>query len=226
MTTAAHNLKQRSAALRLLLAGGVIGPLLFIVVFFVEGAMRPDYNPWRHYVSALSLGERGWVQITNFIICGTLILGFAIGLKRVLQPGKGSTWGPILLGAIGLGLIGSGIFVMDPDLGYPPGAPATQTVHGTIHLLLGAVVFSALPAVCFVLARRFAADPAWRGWTLYSLVNGALLIALIITQKVAALSTDPNMPIGLLQRLALIVGFIWISLLAFQLMRQEPPSSR
>jgi hypothetical protein len=115
---------------------------------------------------------------------------------------------------------------MDPDLGYPPGAPTTQTLHGTIHLLLGAVVFSALPAVCFVLARRFAADPAWRGWTIYSLVNGVLLIVFIIAQKVAALSTDPNAPIGLLQRLALIAGFVWISLLAFQLIRKEPPRSR
>jgi hypothetical protein len=88
------------------------------------------------------------------------------------------------------------------------------------------VVFSALPAVCFVLARRFAADPAWRGWTIYSLVNGVLLIVLIIAQKVAALSTDPNAPIGLLQRLALITGFVWISLLAFQLIRTEPPHNR
>jgi len=226
MTTAAQNLKQRSMTLSLLLAGGVIGPSLFIVVFFVEGAMRPDYNPWRHYVSALSLGERGWVQIANFIVCGALIFGFALGLKRVLQSGKGSIWGPILLGTIGLGLIGSGIFVMDPDLGYPPGASTTQTVHGTIHLLLGAVVFSALPAVCFVLARRFAEDPGWRRWTVYSLVNGVLLIVFIIAQKVAALSTDPNAPTGLLQRLALIVGFVWISLFAFQLMRKEPPHSR
>jgi hypothetical membrane protein len=226
MTTTAQNLKQRPVALRLLLAGGVIGPLLFILVFSIEGAMRPDYNPWRHYVSALSLGERGWVQIANFIICGALIFGFAIGLKRVLPSGKGSTWGPILLGTIGIGLIGSGIFVMDPDLGYPPGAPTTQTLHGNIHLLLGAVVFSALPAVCFVLARRFAADLTWRGWTIYSLVNGVLLIMFIIAQKVAALSTDPKAPIGLLQRLTIIAGFVWISLLAFQLMREEPPRSR
>jgi hypothetical protein len=77
-----------------------------------------------------------------------------------------------------------------------------------------------------VLARRFAGDPARRGWTVYSLVSGALLIALIIAQKVAALSTDPNAPTGLLQRLTIIAGFVWISLLAFQLMRNEPPRNR
>jgi hypothetical protein len=30
--------------IRLLLLCGIIGPLLFVVVFLVEGATRPDYN--------------------------------------------------------------------------------------------------------------------------------------------------------------------------------------
>ena len=147
METSAKGLGERPLSLRLLLVGGALGPLIFIIAFFIEGATRPDYNAWHHYVSALSLGEQGWMQITNFIVSGTLILAFAVGLKRLLPSGKGSTWGPILLAVIGLGLIGSGFFVMDPDLGYPPGAASTQTLHGIIHLLLGAVVFSSLPAI-------------------------------------------------------------------------------
>src|SRR5213082_3059636 len=43
---------------RLLLACGVIGPLLFIIVFLIEGATRPGYSAWRHAVSQLSLRER------------------------------------------------------------------------------------------------------------------------------------------------------------------------
>jgi Protein of unknown function (DUF998) len=42
---------------RLLLACGVIGPPLFVIVFLIEGAMRPGYSARRHYVSQLSLGE-------------------------------------------------------------------------------------------------------------------------------------------------------------------------
>ena len=65
------------------------------------------------------------MQMTNFIVCGALVLGFAIGLGRVLRTGRGSTWGPILLGIFGLCLIGAGLFVTDPLLGYPPRASST-----------------------------------------------------------------------------------------------------
>jgi hypothetical protein len=33
---------------RVLLACGVIGPLLFIIMFLIEGATRPGYSAWRH----------------------------------------------------------------------------------------------------------------------------------------------------------------------------------
>src|SRR5689334_15941007 len=100
----------RLTTTRLLLVCGVVGPLLFILVFLVDGATRPGYSAWHHFVSSLSLGERGWVQIANFLVCGALVIGFAFGLRRVLHPGMGSTWGPILLGIFGLCLVGAGVF--------------------------------------------------------------------------------------------------------------------
>src|SRR5262245_9143827 len=134
MKIATQSAQEQPVATRLLLAGGAIGPLLFIVVFLIEGATRPHYSVWQDAVSALSLGPGGWVQVTNFIVCGALVFGFAIGLRRVLRTGRGSTWGPILLGIVGLCMIGAGIFVTDPGLGYPyEASTVTLTVHGTIH---------------------------------------------------------------------------------------------
>jgi hypothetical membrane protein len=94
MNTSAHSAGEQPVATRLLLAGGAIGPLLFIVVFLIEGATRPHYSAWQDAVSALELGEGGWMQRANFIVCGALVFGFAIGLRRVLRTGRGSTWGP------------------------------------------------------------------------------------------------------------------------------------
>ncbi len=212
-----------SLALRLLLACGALGPLLFIVVFLIEGATRPNYSAWHHFVSSLSLGEGGWMQITNFLLCGVLVLCFAIGLRRVLHPGKGSTWGPLLLGLFGLSLIGAGLFVTDPLLGYPPGVPSTLTLHGAIHMLLSLVVFTALIAACFVLARRFAGDPAWRGWAPYSIATGILVAVLFIATDVAA-SPNPNAPAGFVQRLCIIIGWVWIALVALRLLSKKAPS--
>lgn len=213
-------------ALRLLLACGVIGPLLFIVVFLIEGATRPDYSAWHHYVSSLSLGGQGWIQIANFIICGILVLGFATGLRRVLCPGKGCTWGPILLGIFGLCLIGAGIFVTDPLLGYPPGAPGTVTLHGTYHNILSLFAFTSLVVACFVLARRFASDPAWRGWAFYSIATGIVVVVFFVLSADLTTSPDPNAPAGLLQRISIITGWSWIALVALRLMSKRPPIGR
>jgi hypothetical membrane protein len=215
MAQSAQGSGERSWRLRLLLTFGALGPLLFIVVFLVEGATRPGYSAWRHFVSSLSLGQQGWVQIANFLVCGALVVAFAIGLRQVLYPGAASTWGPILLGIFGLCLIGAGIFVTDPLLGYPPGVTSTPTLHGALHMLLSLIAFIALPAACLVLARRFAGDPVWRGWAAYSIATAILVTVFFIAADVAA-NAGPNAPAGLFQRLSIIIGWGWIALVALR----------
>src|SRR6266487_6039840 len=93
MQTEKNHEMEQSVVTRFLIAGGAIGPLLFIIVLLIEGATRPGYSAWHHYGSTLSLGPGGWVQITNFIVCGLLTLCFAIGLWQVFRTGKGAAWG-------------------------------------------------------------------------------------------------------------------------------------
>jgi hypothetical protein len=185
-----------------------------MVVFLILGATRPHYSAWQDAVSSLSLGEGGWMQSTNFIVCGALVLGFAIGLRGVLRTGRGSTWGPILLGIFGLCLIGAGIFATDP------GVSSTPTVHGTLHNLLSLVVFASLIAACFVLARRDAADPAVHGWAWYSVATGLLVAVFFVLTGVVELLGGPA---GLIQRICIMVGWSWISPLAIRLMSKKVP---
>lgn len=107
---------------------GLAGPVLFVVALLVEGAIRQDYDSARMFGSLLSIGDQGWQQVTNFVISGLLIVLFAFGLRPVVRNGPASRWGPIMIGAVGLGLIGAGVFVTDPALGYPPGG-ATGPGH-------------------------------------------------------------------------------------------------
>lgn len=224
MDTFSTSPRARTRSTSLLLAAGAVGPPLFVLAFLVEGAARPGYSPWHMAVSSLSDGPQGWTQITNFVVCGTLISCFALGLRRTLRTGKGATVGPILLGTFGLCMIGAGVFVTDPGLGYPPGAttPATPSVHGVLHGLLSLIAFASLIAACFVLARRFAHDPAWRGWSLYSVLSAAGVLVFFVLTSVAAASTDPSSPAGLLQRITIVIGWAWVALLALQLLRKGP----
>ncbi|HKY55817.1 MAG TPA: DUF998 domain-containing protein, partial [Anaerolineales bacterium] len=123
----------------LLICGAMAGPF-FTLSWFLQGLNRADYDPMRHAISSLSIGEFGWIQIATFIITGLLILAFSIELRRMLRQPSGSVWGPLLIGLLGIGLIGAGIFVTDPLNGYPPGTPlipTDRTAHGILHDLFG-----------------------------------------------------------------------------------------
>ncbi|TMC11983.1 MAG: DUF998 domain-containing protein [Chloroflexi bacterium] len=207
----------------LLVCGAVAGPL-FTLAWIVESATRADYNPLRHPVSTLELGDPGWTQVANFLVAGVLGVAFAVGLWRALRPLGGSTWGPLLVGAFAIGLIGAGLFATDPVSGYPPGTPDLRgySTHGALHDLFSVFTFAGLPAACFVFARRFA---GWheRGWSIYSVATGVVFsIAFVLASM--GFSQVPGLVAfgGLFQRLTITTGWTWLTLLAVSLLRRSP----
>ena len=222
MLTENHKTRVYPLMTKLLIACGAIGPLLFVLVVLVEDATRPSYDAWRQAASALSLSDQGWMQITNFIVSGLLILGFAVGVRQTFQKGRSATWGPILLAVVGVGLIIAGLFVTDPAFGYPPGTPdgptLHPTLHGNIHFFIGGLAFfSGLPASCFVFARRFAGNPQWKGWAASSVAVGVLMLAFFVAYAIVAASV-PGSPGGLLERTSSVIGMLWMALFAFRLL--------
>ena len=208
----------------LLACGAIAGPL-FVAVFLVEGATRADYDPLRHPVSSLALGDHGWTQTANFLVAGLLTLAAAAGLRRVVPPGRGSTWGPLLIGAWAVGLLGAGVFVTDPVSGYPPGTPdrlLRNSWQGALHDLFSLVAFAALGAACFVFGRWFAAR-GQRGWAIYSVVTGiAFVVAFVVSSAGFAQVAGLVDLAGLLQRVAVTVGFGWLTLLTVRLLSASP----
>lgn len=215
-----------------LLYAGILGPLLFIVVFLIEGFTRPGYSQWRHYVSQLATGPGGWVQVINFLVCGTLVLAFAMGLRASIRGTRGSIGGPLLLGLFGVALLVAGIFSTDPGLGYPVGAPQVHTTHGMVHGLAGLAAFSLLPAAAFVMAWHFAANPSERGWAAYSVLVGLTLIVMFVASTTASAMDGSgrwvNAPTGFLQRIAIIAGWTWMAMVAWHQLRapQSLPARR
>jgi hypothetical membrane protein len=210
---------------RLLLYAGVIGPLVFIVVFLIEGLTRPGYSAWRHYVSQLATGPGGWVQVVNFLVCGTLVIAFAVGLRGATR----SIAAPILLGLFGVSLLVAGTFSTDPALGYPPGAATVHTTHGMIHGFAGLGAFSLLPATTFVTAAWFARHGSKR-WFWYSLAVGLTMIVTFIASTTFSAMDGaglmPNAPTGFFQRVAIIAGWTWISMVALHLIRTRRSGAR
>lgn len=212
---------------RVLLGSGMLGSLLFTATFLIAGASRAGYDPWRQPISALSLGAGGWVQSANFIVFGLLMGCFAIGLRGALAPGAGARWAPLLQGMVAAGLIIDGIFAQDPGKGYPPGiaAVSTSSMHGGLHLVGLGLAATALPARCFVLARRFASEPRWRGWATYSIITGVLFVVLLAVFGMA--NGTSGAPAGLFEKLATIEASIYTIALCARLLatgaRVSPP---
>lgn len=215
----APTVERRVLGVQFLLAAGVVGPLFFFVVVLVEGATRAGYNAWHHPMSNLALGPQGWVMTTALLVLGAGLLGFAVGLRRVLNSGTGSTWGPILVAVVGLALVGEAFFPTDPSLGYPPGAAATPTLHGSVHLLLSvALETPPMIAACIVLCRRFAQVPEGRSWVLYTIATIVVVVVLHVVGVLSYLSNDPDSLYGLFQRLEFFTLMGWIAALAVRLL--------
>lgn len=190
------------------LVGGVVAGPLFLLVVVIQDLTRAGFDPVRHPLSLLSLGDGGWLQIANFVISGLLNLGFAVGVRRLSKAGA---W---LIGGYGVGLVVAGVAVRDPGGGYPPGVPepSSPSWHQTVHGIGALIVFGSLVGACAVFARWFAGRGD-RGWAIYSVVTGSVLIALLV----AARNEEWE---SLLLRGTAVTGWIWVSLVACRLVPQ------
>lgn len=139
-------------------AGIVVGPL-FAAVVVAQLVVHDAFDLSRHPISLLATGDHGWVQIANFVAAGVLVILAARGLRAHLTEGRGRVWIPRLIAAFGVGLVLSGVFVADADLGYPagtPAGPAELSWHGILHAASAAVAYNALIAAMIVVAVRVA----------------------------------------------------------------------
>jgi hypothetical protein len=211
------SIKQR----RLTAWAGFIGSALFVSTFTIEGLLRPGYDLLSTFVSALSLGPRGWIQIINFLVFGLLLFVFTRRIADEFRSGKASKGGLVLLTIIAVCYFFSGPFVMDPT-----GTTLSQsTVHGTIHGLLGAIVFMLMPISCFVYLRRFWNDPKWKSMKWWTLVLGIFssigTILLTITSKSPHLAAQFNPWFGLIQRTSIVPFMVWLFVFTLNFLRKR-----
>jgi hypothetical membrane protein len=193
---------------RALLACGVLIAPVFVGVGIVQVLTRPGFDIKHLAISSLSLGDLGWIQIANFEITGLLAIACAVGLRRALRGDRGGTWGPVLIGVLGVGTIVSGIFHPDPAFGFPRGAPAgmpaTMSTHATIHTIASMASFASMTTACFVLGRAFASIGRAK-WAIYCVASGILVPVLLVL----GLSTKDW--VGVLLAVMVAIGFGCIS---------------
>ena len=216
MTTQTSRTVRSAAADRtraLLTCAAVAGPL-WAAVSITQAATRAGFDITRHPLSVLSNGSLGWLQITNFLVAGVLTVAGAAGLRRALP----SRWLPRLIVADGVGLIGAGLFTMDPGDGFPAGTPdgmpAALSWASYGHMAAGTVAFTASIAACYVLARHFGRS-GQRGAAVASVVAGTALLAGNLWAMSGGVAGALTLAVGA------ITAMLWISAVAGWLVRRH-----
>ncbi|HLO32349.1 MAG TPA: DUF998 domain-containing protein [Anaerolineales bacterium] len=200
---------------RWLALGGVVGPILFVMIFTLVGFLRPGYSSTSQAISDLGVGNNGWILNTSLIILGLLIVGFAFSFYRMVRTEASTALRivcALLIAIVGVGYAVAGIF------------PETTPVHwivGATSVYLGAVL-------AFLLAGLLLrVDPEWRGWAVYSLISSLATVVLIaITFYVFSLDYLPSTPPtarlgGLMERILFLEIFAWYVVFGWRLFHAQ-----
>jgi hypothetical protein len=204
---------------RLLLCGGVVVGPLYLATGVLQGLFRAGFRFSRHPLSVLANGSAGWIQAANFAITGALVIGAAYGISRVL--GKGSRTLTLLLGAYGAAVMAAAVFTADPVDGFPPGTPegfpTSISTMGLLHFAAGGLGFACLTLCGFV-----------GTWTFLKRRMPALAVLSFLTGLSVAIGFFGGMalPVGMMGIWAAVVmGWIWLSVVCLLLLRRVAASS-
>jgi len=200
-------IKPQSRLLRLSGTAGMVGPALFAVVFILQNVVRTDDDAIAEPVSALSIGEYGWVQRLNFFVFGVLLLVFAAALHRGVASSRLGWVGPTLLSVAGAGLFVATTFSLARD--------ETGAIYDpSFHQVGGMMFFGGTALGLVALSRRLARDPQWRNLSRYCLGAGIASIAGGVVMNGLAIPDDAPLHggAGLIQRI-IVLAFIFPALI-------------
>jgi len=207
---------------------GVIAGPLFAGAFTAIGAIREGYDWQRFPVSSLAIGRRGWLQRANFIVAGALYTCTARGLTRCPARRVGPRAVPALVAGVGIGLIGSGVFVTDPVGGFPPGTPGEERSHGAdttrtastreglLHDLCAIPIFVGIPIAALASAANAVRNRDYR-WACYSAGSSLMMVAsFVIFGRAFEGSSDLAGKGGIFQRISIASGIGWLTVLSLR----------
>ena len=207
---------QQEAFLQFAAWAGIVGPILFVLVFTLDGLLQPGYSSMSQMISWLALRPNGWIQDSNFIIFGLLLVFFAISFFQRMHLIMSKKWlsvCSILLLISAAGWTNDGFFVSDA-----PGASGL-TFHGMMHDIGFLIIFSSLVIAFFFVGRQLLKVSAWRAYGQYSLITG--IVALVLFFVLIYTGIHAPQLTGLANRLLIIETIAWYVVVGYHFLTME-----
>lgn len=223
--------------IRRLALASIAGQLIWLAIALVAGLLEPGYSEIRDAVSVLGARNAAhpWLFDVGVAIWGTSFIAAAAALLLDRSRGLRGWLGPALIALTGLAQILDGFpFPADCRWTIDPGCRAREEAghvswqhlaHGWTYFL-GAIVI--LLSV-FAMAWRFRGDRRWGRADLLAAGSGLLGLAIFGALFFATVN-EMHGHYGLVQRLALAAGGLWVFALAIGLLaiygRSDDPAFR
>lgn len=206
---------QHSRTHILLTVAALAGPF-FYVSSLLQALTREGFDIRVHPLSQLATGGPGWIQQVSFVLAGLGVLALAVAHRRIITRGVGSRLAPVLIGVFGAGFGIAGLFPMDPQNGFPTGAPqgvVDMSWHSIVHSSAAAVSFTALAGACITLLVRAIRRRRMRT----AIGNGVVAVVLLLPMS----PTESSIQIAVTG----LIAFTWVSVTALGLRREHDRSA-
>jgi len=188
------------------------------LTLFILGSKYPGYSQLFNTMSSLGASDSPVSAVISlwWIILGALFFLFAFGFRAAFSPGnkyvKIAFWLLIIYG-LGEG-IASGMF--KADLVYD-----SYTISYIIHDILGGAGVAGILILPLVVLKteQFDNSPGFRKFSYIVLILGTLFLILFTFRFFGFKNNIPGKYTGLWQRLFVLVYYIYLTTIAFKMLR-------
>lgn len=200
---------------RLLMAAGIAPPILFTGIAAALGHAREGYSQIRQPLSQLgAVGTpHATLQNGNFIIQGGLTIAFALGLQGALGIEPLDQRATLILGTVGVGSIGLGLF---------PSTTSSSLANG-IHLSIAFLTFVTFIISTVVANHAIQKRWQWRRYARYSRLTAITLLPILLLYcwtYIGAPGSGPFTPYsGAMQKLLIGIWVLWLEITAIRISR-------
>ena len=184
----------------------IVGIADFLLSFTALHFLRPDVNPVLEPMSNYAVGPYGFLLTAADIGIGLAALALILGLYLGIAPPGRSYVGLFLVGLYGVSTLLAGIFPIDVG--------GETTTVGTIHNIVGNILFFAFPIAVILLSLGMGKDERWRSFRRTALALAGVVVLTVILTMVGV---NIGIGYGVIQRLFNVAAMLWMLVVALHL---------